>query len=288
MQCVSWRAAAIILETARLGGVDPRSLVQGLTFDETSLRKVRWVGWDEYCALAERLEALVGTERLERVTLERLPIREVHEIAGSILEPRLLFQFIFRVLDPIVFPPVAFRYNDLADGHVQIEWRIRHEARPCIALNRISVGGIKAIPRYLGLPAAKVEAQYDERQCIALVTLPESRTVVARLRRRVRRKLDTMIDLLHSVVDETVSESSAKASSEAPTIGQRLERFGREHQLTRRQLQVLRGIVDGLTNKEIAAQQRCAENTVELHTTNLFRRLNVSSRTQLVSRFWQD
>jgi DNA-binding NarL/FixJ family response regulator len=68
---------------------------------------------------------------------------------------------------------------------------------------------------------------------------------------------------------------------------ERVDDFARRHALTSRQAQVLRGVVDGLSNKEIATRLQCAENTVELHVSNLFKRLGVNSRTQLVSRFWQ-
>jgi DNA-binding NarL/FixJ family response regulator len=58
--------------------------------------------------------------------------------------------------------------------------------------------------------------------------------------------------------------------------------------LTRRQAEVMRLIARGDANKEIAANLGCAENTVELHVTALLRRVGVSSRTQLVARFWSE
>jgi len=58
--------------------------------------------------------------------------------------------------------------------------------------------------------------------------------------------------------------------------------------LTRRQTEVLRLIARGDANKEIAASLGCAEGTIELHVTTLLRRVGVSSRTQLVARFWSE
>ena len=49
--------------------------------------------------------------------------------------------------------------------------------------------------------------------------------------------------------------------------------------LTPRELEVLRLLAAGLTNREIAARLVISEHTVHRHVTNLYRRLGVSSRT---------
>jgi DNA-binding NarL/FixJ family response regulator len=49
--------------------------------------------------------------------------------------------------------------------------------------------------------------------------------------------------------------------------------------LTARELEVLRLLAAGLTNREIAARLVISEHTVHRHVTNLYRRLGVSSRT---------
>jgi len=56
--------------------------------------------------------------------------------------------------------------------------------------------------------------------------------------------------------------------------------------LTKRELQVLRGLCEGKSNKEIALELTVSEATIKLHVTTLCRRLNVSNRTQaaLVAR----
>jgi DNA-binding CsgD family transcriptional regulator len=56
--------------------------------------------------------------------------------------------------------------------------------------------------------------------------------------------------------------------------------------LTRAQVQVLRGILAGRSNKQIAAQLGNAEATVEVHVTRLLRKAGAHGRTALVSRFW--
>jgi DNA-binding NarL/FixJ family response regulator len=49
--------------------------------------------------------------------------------------------------------------------------------------------------------------------------------------------------------------------------------------LTSRELEVLRLLAAGLTNREIAVRLVISEHTVHRHVTNLYRRLGVSSRT---------
>ena len=51
-------------------------------------------------------------------------------------------------------------------------------------------------------------------------------------------------------------------------------------QLTDRQVDVLRYLKDGLSNKEISAQLGIAEKTVKVHIAAIFKTLNVVNRTQ--------
>ncbi|WP_370230408.1 response regulator [Cognatishimia sp.] len=57
-------------------------------------------------------------------------------------------------------------------------------------------------------------------------------------------------------------------------------------QLTDRETQVLQGLTEGKSNKEIARDLELSEPTVKLHVKTLYRKINVSNRTQaaLVAR----
>jgi DNA-binding NarL/FixJ family response regulator len=52
--------------------------------------------------------------------------------------------------------------------------------------------------------------------------------------------------------------------------------------LTERELAVLRALGEGRSNKEIARSLWLAEQTVKFHLTNIYRKLDVSSRTEAV------
>lgn len=287
MARVSWRAVAAVLEAARLANLSPGPLVEGLSFTPSSLRDARWVGWDEYCTLIERFEARCGgPEAVEHFLADHLIYSELHAIAGAFVSPVLLYRFIFRIADPMVFPCVDFHYEERRDGRLRIACRLQPRARACPAFFRGSAGAMRAVPLYLGLPPAAVDADVGERAGVYLVTPPESRTLAARARRRARHRLDGLLAVMQEMVGEAEPRRMTPRPASAEDTEARLRRVAGRHGLTPRQTQVLDGIVAGLSNKEIAARHGCAENTIELHVTNLFRKLSVQSRTQLVARFW--
>lgn len=53
-----------------------------------------------------------------------------------------------------------------------------------------------------------------------------------------------------------------------------------ENSLTARELEVLELIAEGMINKEIAKRLYISEKTVKNHVSNIFRKINVSDRTQ--------
>jgi two-component system, NarL family, nitrate/nitrite response regulator NarL len=67
------------------------------------------------------------------------------------------------------------------------------------------------------------------------------------------------------------------AAKSAPT-----ENFERERPLTARQSEVLRGVLDGLTNKEIALNLKMSESSVKAVIQELFQKAGVRTRSQLV------
>lgn len=73
------------------------------------------------------------------------------------------------------------------------------------------------------------------------------------------------------------------ASANAETPGGPTPRAGGAPQLTERQLEILRQLARGLSNKEIGRELDIAEKTVKAHVAAIFRALNVVSRTQAVS-----
>jgi len=54
----------------------------------------------------------------------------------------------------------------------------------------------------------------------------------------------------------------------------------RTNELTRREIEVLRMIAAGSSNKEIASVLNISERTVKNHISNIFKKIDVSDRTQ--------
>lgn len=55
-----------------------------------------------------------------------------------------------------------------------------------------------------------------------------------------------------------------------------------DNTLTAREMDVLLGLVEGLSNKEIADRLYISDKTVKIHVSNIFRKLNVKSRSQAI------
>ncbi|HEU5229371.1 MAG TPA: LuxR C-terminal-related transcriptional regulator [Ktedonobacteraceae bacterium] len=94
--------------------------------------------------------------------------------------------------------------------------------------------------------------------------------------------------------DELVQAVQAAARDELliqPQLASRLlSRFGKQGRgahadaLTARELDVLRLLARGLRNKEIAARLFISERTVNFHLANIYQKLNVSGRTEALSK----
>jgi DNA-binding NarL/FixJ family response regulator len=80
---------------------------------------------------------------------------------------------------------------------------------------------------------------------------------------------------LVAAYEGTVPEPIGRAEpSRAPAV--------REAGLTERELEILRALAEGCSNKQIAQRLWLAEQTVKFHLTNIYRKLDVGSRTEAV------
>ncbi len=77
------------------------------------------------------------------------------------------------------------------------------------------------------------------------------------------------VNVLHDV--DSPCESACKPSANKPGAGSNL---------THRQLEVLRLIIQGKPNKIIARELKLSEGTVKVHLASIFRALNASNRTE--------
>ena len=138
-----------------------------------------------------------------------------------------------------------------------------------------SMDGIETTRRLLAL--------YPEVIVIALSTHNDPQQVVGALDAGAHGYLvkDVEPDVLVAGI-RSVLEGGAPLS---PSVARHLLRGGWQleapaSQLTRRELEVLRLIVDGYHNKQIATALGISEKTVKTHCSRLFQRIGVADRTQ--------
>lgn len=64
--------------------------------------------------------------------------------------------------------------------------------------------------------------------------------------------------------------------------------LGQEAELTRREQQVLVLIARGYALDSVAAELSISTNAVKSHTLSIYRKLDVSSRSEAAERYWKE
>jgi two-component system, NarL family, nitrate/nitrite response regulator NarL len=93
---------------------------------------------------------------------------------------------------------------------------------------------------------------------------------------------DELIAAIHRVANGEVWLDSAMLNGLLARTRDRTSNLERERPLTARQSEVLRGILDGLANKEIAWRLNLSESSVKAVIQELFHKAGVRTRSQLV------
>jgi DNA-binding CsgD family transcriptional regulator len=279
-----WAAA----ETAARGGLPTAELFDGLPFDADSIQRVKRVRWDDYCVVVERIEALAGGPagciRLLEENFDR-SFPDVRRAAASLISPALLYRFLVEVFSPLVLPNLVATYEGLDDDRLRLTIRLVPGCRPCRAFFNGTIGTVRGAPRHLDLPYADVVAEITPTFGIYEVTPPPSKTLFSRFE-RLSRRVPAFLRMVVGANDDGTPFSVAVGSFGPDDIAHRIAETEHVWNLTRRQVEVLSRVVRGQSNKQIAAELRCAENTVELHVTQLLKRAGVHTRAELTARFW--
>jgi DNA-binding NarL/FixJ family response regulator len=88
-----------------------------------------------------------------------------------------------------------------------------------------------------------------------------------------------------AAVAATGDASSSRPGAERD-FEERIALAARLWRATPRELDVLRVLVWGDSNKEIALRFRCHVGSVERHVTSLLRKAQCDSRSRMIARFW--
>lgn len=95
---------------------------------------------------------------------------------------------------------------------------------------------------------------------------------------------DSSYDELKEAIDVVISENTYIQPSLLPALNESMEDYTLDKEkiecLTKRELDVLRLISEGCSNKKISDELTISERTVKNHISHIFRKINVEDRTQ--------
>jgi DNA-binding CsgD family transcriptional regulator len=301
MREVLGRGVAALAQNMRRVGVPTESAIARLGMTESALRepgcRVDWSACAEFLEVLE--QECGGPEGLERAFALAQPrlFSEFLPLFRFVLSPRDLYRLIHKLI-AFAYPHLSLSERDAPDGTLVVTIEIPKPHRPCSAFFHACAGGMRAVPEIVGLPRSEVAAVIEPHRGVFTLSLPESRTLAARLRRasvsRIIKAAAAEVEQSWAETRRRIAELEAANAAlvqltrrlDEESAAQRLVRATAAWRLTPRQAEVVALVIRGLSNKEIAAALDCALHTVELHVTEALRRSGASSRTALVAAFW--
>lgn len=280
------RVVWAVVDTAERGGLDVPALFEGLPYDAAGLRKRSRVPWDDYCTIGDRVMAQCGGPRELEDLVEanyHTALPELRVLAGAVVSPMHYLKFIWDVVDPLLFAPIQFGFEELGPDRARLTSVCRPGVRGCLPLMQGTIGALRGVTRTLGLPPARVDlADITPTTALYEVTLPSAPS----WRERSRRAGTAVRRLFIRAVLGANADGTPLAAEIGEVDSSPLDQAVEFLQLTPRQAEVLEHVAEGRSNKEIAHELGTAENTIELHVSRILRKAGVSSRSQLVARLW--
>jgi len=171
-----------------------------------------------------------------------------------------------------------------ADGEETV--RLARKMRPDVAVIDVALLGIN------GIEAAKqIKADFPTVAVLILSAFGYESYVLAALQAQASgymlknapiSELISAIRLVHA--GDAVFDLKAINRVLRPLADEKDDGSRKYGKLQRREIQVLKLVARGMTNKEVSRQLTISARTVQTHLVNIFRKLQVSSRTEAVLR----
>lgn len=165
--------------------------------------------------------------------------------------------------------------GEACDGVQALE--LAHELRPDVVLMDL------LMPEMDGIQAtARVRNELPETEVIALTSVLEDSSVVNAIRAGAIGYLlkDTEADVLVKAIKAAAEGQVQLSPQAAARLMREVRAPNSPEELTEREVDVLRLLAQGRSNKEIARLLSIGEKTVKTHVSNILSKLNVASRTQ--------
>ncbi|HWP44022.1 MAG TPA: response regulator transcription factor [Blastocatellia bacterium] len=138
------------------------------------------------------------------------------------------------------------------------------------------------MPEMTGVEAIlAIREEFPESRIIVLTTYDGDEDIYRALQAGARGYI--LKDMAGEELVEAIRAVHAGQRRIPPAVAARLAERMPRSELTPRELEVLKLIVKGKSNKEIAAELFVTEGTVKIHVNNLLSKLGVSDRTQAVT-----
>jgi DNA-binding CsgD family transcriptional regulator len=248
---------------------------------------------DECCASLERARAVSAERPMGLIDDSALWARSLLDLGRG--EPASALAHLRRIRHPVVLVfsslervEAAWQAGDLEAARTwlaELE-RLARATRQPWALARAAHG-----QALLADGAAAEQAFTEALRHHGAATRPfeRARTELAfgEALRRARRRADARAHLraaLDGFEQLGAAPWTERARTELRACGQTVRRRddARTDRLTPQEVQVARFVADGLTNADVAARLFLSRRTVDFHLRNVFAKLGISSRTELV------
>ena len=273
------RAALAVLRRA---GIPPEKVFQGIQLTEAELCSQPWISWKSFVEFSEKVEAELNTvglaDEFGRLAIEEWPF--LSSLAGALVSPVQLLRTAFK-MGNYAFPVLQASVNVRGDV-IELFLQAPAEGQAPVAFYRQVASVWKYASTLLGLPPAEVTLNITGYDCHLLVKPPEVGTLKDRLERGIQGFSQQALGQLTSMM---ASPLEVDFPLESP-LEERIKEIHDEWRLTERQSLVLSHVVQGKSNKQIAAELNCSERTVEVHVGQILRAQKVTNRGELIARFW--
>jgi DNA-binding NarL/FixJ family response regulator len=168
--------------------------------------------------------------------------------------------------------------GDAADGEAAV--RLILERRPDVVLLDLR------LPKFDGVEVMRqVRTQAPQVRFLVLTTYDTDEYIGPALAAGAQGYLlkDALPDELSRGIHAVMRGAAALEPAVAARLLERMAEGERGDELSERELEVLRLLVAGASNKAIAAQLNLSENTIKTHISRIFAKLGVQSRAEAVA-----
>lgn len=163
---------------------------------------------------------------------------------------------------------------EAANGHEAIEaFRLHRPDVTLMDLQMPGLNGTEAIERIL--------SEFPDGRIIVLTTYTGDAQVMRALKAGARAYI--LKGHVHKELLQTIRAVHAGQKRIPPDVAGQLAEHAADDQLTQREVDVLRLIAAGISNKLIADQLSIGEATVKSHVTNILSKLGANDRTHAVT-----